>query len=573
MTDDTDPRKGRYRPGQLLRRQFLKAAGAGLAATAFGSGVAAADSDGKPYVGPLSASYDAATVVPGEIDRVTTEVGGDGEGEGEEEHREIPKKGPEATGSATGGGGDVQRSVATGDLVERDFDGLGAADVRGVVPSDAQVGAGPDHVFEAINSRLAAYTKDGEQLFEYTLDDWFQNVSPYIYEGGPEGEEGPADFFQDYIIFDPRVRYDEGADRFILACVDLSLNTLFGGFLLSVSSTDDPTDPWYNYYVPPLYPDGEGGTEERPGLVDYPELGYDEDAIYLTQNFFPGPFTQATMVALDKDAAAAGETADANHFTGLKNPDGSPAFTVQPAAVDGSSPGHFANSTYFQGQTLTVWGIEDPLTDDPSFWNEAVPVRPYHNPPSGAEQPETEEKIDMGDDRLMRVSFDGEHLWTAHTVNDGRARWYELDPSEGSVVQSGSFKRHGRASFFPAIEADGTGAAFVYNTASPASDGSGYVGMEVAARTPADPAGDVGAFQVVQEGVDDYDYVDGPAGEPDTGPQVMRWGDYNGISPDPADGGFWIVSQYASTPSPRAEEKDYLDDSDYDTRIAYVTLE
>ncbi|MFB6068817.1 MAG: hypothetical protein ABEJ90_02705 [Halobacterium sp.] len=231
------------------------------------------------------------------------------------------------------------------------------------------------------------------------------------------------------------------------------------------------------------------------------------------------------------------------------------------------------NSRYGQGQTLTVWTVADPVSDDPTLTNEAVAVRPYHNPPSGAEQPETEEKIDMGDDRIMRVSHHDGSLWTGHTIDDGRARWYELDPDGVSVVQSGSFKRNGLASFYPAIAAADAGAAFVYNTSGPANDGSGYASMEVAARSADDPAGEVSAYEVVAQGVDDYDDQDGPAGEDDRGPQVMRWGDYNGISPDPESGGFWVVSQYAATPSPTPESEDYLADNDYDTKIAHVTLE
>lgn len=568
MREDTGNRKGTYRPGELLRRQFLKVAGAGLTVTALGTGTAAA-ADGQPYSGPYPATYDSATVDPNNIQTVTTSVG-DGEGEGEENQRVIPKKAPAASGSTGSATGPVQKAVASGDLVDTDFDGLGASDVRGVVPSDTQIGAGPDHVVQAINSRLAVYEKDGTMAFEFTLDDWFQNVSPYIYEP-PEGADyDTAGFFEDYIIFDPRVRYDADAGHFVVVCVDYSLNTGYGGFLVSVSSTSDPTDEWYNYYVPPLFPDGDGGTEERAGLVDFPEVGFDGDAIYLTQNFFPSAFTQATMVALDKEAAYSGATADANHFTDLRNPGGTAAFTVQPAAIDGQTPGYFVNSRYFQGQSLTVWSIEDPL-GEPTLSNDAIRVQPYHNPPSGAEQPETEEKIDMGDDRINRVSFDGEHLWTAQTVDDGRARWYEIDPSGPSLVQSGSYKREGRPCFYPTIDSDGDATVMVYNTSSPRDDGSGYASMEVAARSSDDPAGELGQYEVVAQGVDDYDYQDGPAGEADTGPQVMRWGDYNGISKDP-DGGFWVVSQYASTPSPRAESVDYLADNDYDTRIAYVTL-
>lgn len=551
------------------RRMLLKLSAVGaLTPSAVGSVTAAGGTD--VYDGPFSRTYDGVAVSTETVDRVTTDVGEEPEGEGEEGLREVPKKAPETDDKVTGKGGSVQKSVTEGGLVESEFDGLGAADVRGVVPSDNQVAVGPDHVVQAINSRWGIFDKQGNKQFEVTLDDWWQNVSPIIYEQEAEDDGTPADFFDDYIIFDPRARYDAESGRFILACVEYSLNTGFGAMLLSVSDDSDPTGTWYNYRIPPI-PAQDG----QPGLVDFPQLGYDGEAIYLTQNYFSPGFTQATMVALDKDDVYDGLTADANHFTDLRNPDGSLAFTVQPAAVDGSTPGYFANSRFFQGQSLTVWTMEDPVSANPTLTNDAVRTRPYHNAPA-ANQPDTEETIDTLDTRINRVAFDGSNLWAVHTVDDGRTRWYEIDPagsSGASLVQSGNFKRNGRPTFLAAIEATGDEAVLVYNTSTPRDDGDGFVNAEVAARTGDTPAGEVGAFEVLEQGVDDYDYVDGEAGEPDTGSQVMRWGDYNGIVVDPVDGSYWVTAQYTPTPADRKDADEYLVDNDYDTKIGNVTLD
>ena len=560
------------------RRTVLKLAAAGALTPVVGSMHATAS--GGIYDGPFHRSYEAAPISPSTVEFVTTEddaLSPDGdEGEGEEGLREVPRKAPESDDTATGGNGSVQKSAAEASLVESDFDGLGADDARGVVPSDNQVAVGPDHVVQAINSRWGIFDKDGNQTFEVTLDDWWANVSPMIYESD---DPGRARFFEDYIIFDPRARYDRDAGRFVMLCVDFNLNTLEGGFLLSVSASDDPTGTWYNYRIPPI---------DNTGLIDYPQLGFDGEAIYLTQNFFDyedGEFVGyggATMVALDKADAYAGETADANHFTDLRNPDGSLAFTVQPADITGQTPGYFVNSRFFQGESLTVWTIEDPVADpgdsaspDPTLTNDAVRVRPYSNAPA-AEQPDSEEKIDTLDTRIMRAAFDGENLWAAHAVNDARARWYEIDPAGGgdaSLVQSGNFKRNGRPTFLPAIEADADGnMIFVYNTSTPRNDGDGFVNAEVAARTADTPAGEVGAFEVLQKGVDDYDYANGEEGEDDTGSQTMRWGDYNGITIDPTDGSYWVTAQYTPTPADDGPDEHLLDD-DYATRIGNVTLD
>ncbi|MFB6138803.1 MAG: hypothetical protein ABEJ26_00015 [Halosimplex sp.] len=549
----TDSRTGRYSIG---RRALLRAAGVGVGGAALSGtfGSVAADSD--HYQGPVARTYEAATIDPSDINQ----FGGGGnaaddEGEGEAIDKVVPRKAPDAKGDR-GGGGKVQREAPEETLVETDFEGMNALDVRGVVPSDAQIAAGPADLVQAINSQVGFFGRDGDQSFQASLDAFFAPVSPLIDEGSPG-----SGFFESYIIFDPRARYDPDSGRFLLACVDYSLETGLGAILLAVSSSSNPMDPWSLYRVPPVAQQGETPV---PGLVDYPQLGYDDEAVYLTQNFFPGAFSQATMVALDKSAATAGEAADANHFTGLRNPDGSLAFTVQPA--DGG--GYFVNSTYFQGQTLTLWSTTDPLSSDPTLTNEAVGVEPYTNPPEGANQPDTEEKIDMGDDRILRVSYDGDSVWASHTIDDGRARWYELAPNgddPAAVRRSGAFRERGEKTFYPAIAADGDDAVFVYNRSSPKDNGDGFVDIGVAAVGD----GEVSAFETVKGGDSDYDYVDG--GEGDDGTQTLRWGDYNGIETDPAGDGFWVVSQYGMGVDLGGDEQ--LEDDFYGARIAKVSVD
>lgn len=545
----------------MQRRRFLKAAGLGMLVTGVGTGTGSAASHGSSYKGPFPRTYDPTSVTVGEVDTVTTDdpfTLPRNQGEGETGIHQVPLKAPTEDNQPSGRNEPVQTEALERDLTASDFEGLGAKDVRGVVPSDNQVAVGEDHVVQAINSRWGVFDKEGNFQFQYTLDDWWQNVSPIIYEQEVEDNETPADFFDDYIIFDPRARYDAASGRYIMLCVEFSLNTGIGALLLSVSASGDPTGIWYNYRIPAIVGDGAEGV---PGLVDFPELGYDDNAIYLTQNFFPGfVFQEATMVALDKSAAYAGNDVESNHFTNLRNPDGSLAFTVQPASAEGSTTGYFVNSKFFQGKRLTVWSIKDGFGPDPSLTNDAVRVRPYHNAPP-AEQPDTEEKIDPIDTRIQRVSFDGSNLWATHTVNDGRIRWYHIDPgtnARASVLHTGNFKRNGRSTYMPAIESDGDGnVVLVYNSSS-GSGGDGYVGAEVATID----GSDVDEFEVYQRGLDDYDYVD--PGEGDQTSQVMRWGDYNGIEIDPS-GTFWFTAQY--TPESEVTEFEFLNDNFYATRI------
>jgi hypothetical protein len=61
--------------------------------------------------------------------------------------------------------------------------------------------------------------------------------------------------------------------------------------------------------------------------------------------------------------------------------------------------------------------------------------------------------------------------------------------------------------------------------------------------------------------------------EDDDGTQALRWGDYNGVSADPDEGGsFWVVSQYAKQVDldPPLDEE-FFEDNFYGTRIAKVS--
>lgn len=219
----------------LRRRGLLKAAGAGVVGSAVLSGTAAA---GGRYDGPIPKEYEAATVDPADINALNVVTNSpDSEGEGEEIGRTIPKKAPEASGTATVSGGPAQTDAPEGELIKDDFEGLSALDVRGVVPSDAQIAAGPNDLVQAINSQVAFFDKDGTQTFQASLDAFFTNATTLISDDNPG-----SDFFKSYIIFDPRARYDPSG-RFIVACVDFSLETGLGSFLVAVSSSSDPSEP------------------------------------------------------------------------------------------------------------------------------------------------------------------------------------------------------------------------------------------------------------------------------------------------------------------------------------------
>jgi hypothetical protein len=482
------------------------------------------------------------------------------------------------------------RDDGKGLQVGTEYDGLGSDDTRGLVPSDAQIATGRNKNLQAVNSQVAVYDKKtGAKELQVDLEDIWEPVIP-VPEGG---------FVGGYpFVFDPRARYDCNAHRFVLAAVQFVQGLTNTGetigreaveegevdpenisrpprgyFVVAVSASSDPTGKWHVYRLPPEDADGP----DNLGLVDYPTLGLDRDAIYLTQNFFPndGSDISVSMVTLDKAAMYEGGAVAAHHFDDLSNPtDDSLDFTVQPALqpFTGGSDGtyYLINSVFPRTpglpDTLTFWELTDPL-DDPSLSCFTIDVASYASPPD-ARQPNSEALIDTVGLRLMNADYNNEtgSLWTAHATaidwnGDGTLvaaiRWYEIDTESRTLVQSGIYGDQGRSYYFPTVGSDSDSTVIVHNVSGPDT----FARMDVAGRTTDFVKNQLEDAVVVKDGKSRYNYGEGTS--------VMRWGDYNGVSLDPETGHFWTVSQYSPDINfpPAAEVRD-----PYATRIGEVSF-
>ncbi len=479
-----------------------------------------------------------------------------------------------------------------------EYDGVDAEQTTGGVPSDSQIAAGYGKVIHALNTQVAVFDKQsGHEELSVQLNDIF---APVIDE--PEG----GYVYGEPFVFDPRARYDRRENRFVVAAVqyepgitddgeiitredqeeragggpgegedddgedgedaaeseaDALSRPPEGWWLVAVSQTANPNGKWNVYRIPPI---------ENDALVDYPTLGLDRDAIYLAENFFGDEF-QVTMVTLDKEAMYHGRDVTGYHFTHLDNPnvDGDD-FTVQPAMQPFSGGEH---GTYYlldsifpspTASTLTLWELTDPL-DDPTLECYTVPVEPFSYPPT-ARQPDSDKRIDTLGTRQMNLDYNDGSLWTAHTIaydwnGDGTpvaaVKWYEVDTRSRKVVQSGVYGEAGTSYFIPTIQSDDDSTIITHNVSGPDT----YPSMAVAGRTKWYTKNKLEDSIVVEEGKSRYDYGEGE--------EVMRWGDYNGISVDPRTGTYWTVSQYSPDIDidPDAEERD-----PYHTRIAELSF-
>ncbi len=218
-----------------------------------------------------------------------------------------------------------------------------------VVPPDQALCTGGGYSLEAVNDVLRVYRSSGAAASAVTdLNTFYHYAAQY---NRTTGAEGP-------FVTDPVCAYDHGSNRFYLTVLTLEVNSSTGALTgsnhldLAVSKTSDPTGSWDIYRLP-VQDDGTQGTPRHkacPCIGDYPHIGSDANAIFLTTNEYPfsnapgvygNNFNGAQIYAFNKRALARGAasvTVVQFQNTSLPSSDGKvPGATVWPAQVPGTA--------------------------------------------------------------------------------------------------------------------------------------------------------------------------------------------------------------------------------------------
>ena len=399
------------------------------------------------------------------------------------------------------------------------FPGIAAT---GWNPPDCTMAAGPSHVLLSVNSSVAIYGKGGgAPLVQRTLTQWFANV------------------VQGLTIFDPKALYDQHAGRWVLLAVAFRQNPNQSVFLLSVSATSNPLGQWRNYVFNAMV---DGATRTN-NWADYPALGVDNRAFYVTANMFAfgGNFQYAKIRVIPKAGPYSGGPAPFFDFVKMKNADNTLAFTIQPCHTFGAPQVEYlVNSRFPNGNVVTLWRITNPAA--PVLTRATVPVSPYSLPPNGDQQGGPP-PLNTGDVRILHAVFRGDSVWTVLTTtrnwgagNRASIHWFQIRAAANALTQEGVFGARDFHYFYPAACPDNNGNMIMVFSRSGATQGGsiGYTG-----RRSTDPLGYLQPSALVKAGVAHYQALDGGGRN--------RWGDYNGIAADPANPRvIWFYSEFAS---------------------------
>jgi hypothetical protein len=424
------------------------------------------------------------------------------------------------------------------------FLGAQASD-SGFIPPDSMGAVGPSQVLVFVNGRIRVFDKQGNQ--------GGLNVSDAAFWAPVRNGSEPTD---------PGVEYDRLAQRWIVSGINTEDTN--NRIMLAISdgptitSTSDFTFFSFNEAAPP--------PSASARFADYPQLGVDENAIYVGVNEFAsasaGGFLGTSVFVIRKSSVMGAGPIVVTAFRNLIS--GSPQqgpVSPQPATdmVPGIDSGYIVgpDATFFS--RLDVRRISDPGGTPSISGNMTVTVPTTFVPTTFAVPAQgTTGGLDALDDRLFEAMIgrdpDGnDTLWTAHNLlmnaagvsssggNRAGGRWYQLGTldSTPSLIQSGQLVDDAVASprqfWIPSIAMNGQGHASINASAAGTTH---QAGIASSGRLFTDLAGTTEDFQITRDPGGTYNLGSGTP---------HRWGDYSQTMVDPSDNmTFWTFQEYAN---------------------------
>lgn len=384
-------------------------------------------------------------------------------------------------------------------------------------PPDCTIAVGPNYVVQTTNMKIAFFTKSGTKVFERWLGN--QDALGFFRPVGALG-----------FTFDPKCLYDRTTGRFIVLALEQYSGPNRSFMCIGVSDDSDPNGNWYLYRV-----DCKkviGGSEY---WVDYPGLGVDQSAIYVTGNLFGFSSGFGGVLFRGIPIASLLSGGALSYFDFID----SGAASVQAAHAYGT-PGAAYFVSDWNTTSMELHAIRNPL-GTPTLHSALVSVPSYAYPNSDAPQQGGSSRLDTLDGRVMNVQWRNGRLIASHAVRPSGAvsytvgRWYEFAtnswPASGSpsLIQSGNIETVSAYMLFPVVAFNGFNDIGVCIGRSSTSQ---FAGVYTTGRKVTDPAGAMGALTLARLGTAHY-----------TG---GRWGDYFAVEVDPADDlTFWGVGEYA----------------------------
>jgi len=420
----------------------------------------------------------------------------------------------------------------------------------GSFPPDPTMAAGPHNVVIMVNRNINIISKNGTPVpnKSQTLASFFASLGSVATDP----------------MFDPKAIYDRYLNRFWVLAVSRNgaVNPVRSQMAIGLSNTDDAADG-FSLFVLDMTQDGGNASSN---WCDYPQIGLDAQAIYLTCNMFdfsnPANFQYAKVRIMTKSQFVNNACCLWWDFWNLRE-DAlgiTASFTLQPAHMKNAAVGDGAfliNSHTFcvfcPPDTLEVRRIRNAQRccipgnqTEPDLDEESHDVGEFDTPPD-AEAQNSGTNIDTGDTRLLYAFWKNGRLSTGQGLacNDGDdacISFTELDvsgyPDDISTINDFAYQTAGINFYYPQVDVnDNEDKTMVFSSSSGSRFADArFIGIpsSLTCTNCVD-----GPETVLQAGAAGYVRLD-MAGR-------NRWGDYSGASVDPAGTGIWIHGEFASS--------------------------
>jgi hypothetical protein len=375
------------------------------------------------------------------------------------------------------------------------------------------------------------------------------NLSAQIWDkrGNPVTSELLIDTMFAANVFDPKILYDQHSERFFIVALEGTSTTPGTSVIhIAVSSDaypDDLSSDWT--FLSGSATTMIGGSNT---WVDYPGIGADDAALFVTANMFsfttPLTYHGVKVRVFDKADLLSGiyGYSDLDYDSSVIA-----VSTTQPAHVFGSTDNDaFYLISRIDSDFYRLFSISGhpaaPISTTSTFpW-----VGGSFPADDGADQcDQAMPDVDTLSSRVQSAVYRDDHIWLALTADpddDGETEvvWQQIatndyPTADPTVAQAGYIDGTGidAWTYMPALGINSAGDAAIVYTQSSATE---CPNMYYATRNPLDAAG---SFRdPVLQRLSDGFYDSYRSTDPD------RWGDYAAVAIDPSDNCFWLASEF-----------------------------
>jgi len=402
--------------------------------------------------------------------------------------------------------------------------GLGETDsvVQGFFPPDTHGAVGKNDFGQIVNSAIKFYSKalTGNCPASVRL-----NQSLFSFFG-----------YTNQALFDPRILYDLTYNRWVVSAEAFAESAAVQRQFIAVSHDSDPTHGFFIYTFNARDWVGNGV------FWDYPQIGYDEDAVILTGNKFNPGYIGSTPVFLPKHRMYAGLGFSYCWFnTGSLN-----VGTLTPPIVLDQGPYTTIASVAPGGNFVRVTKWTNTAHACPS-WIATNDIAVTTNVPPAAQQPgfaacttDLAHCLDTLDGRFQgQGTQNGSPVfgapvkfWQVRTDRSGAdplPHTYRVNADASTIEEDCFFFLSGTShDFNPSIVANAAGTLFVTWSATDPPAGSNAQ-VRLGGKLLADACGTIGAGVLAQGSNNPL------TGDFDVNKGVQRWGDTSAITLDPLD--------------------------------------